>query len=167
MQFSRLLVLFVFAVPAIAQDISGTINIERRLTKRSVTAPIPIYQRGAVVELGTKSAEPTLDFERSRVVLYLEGESLPSAPPGGYTMQQMNREFVPDLLVVPIGASVGFPNMDPIFHNVFSLSKPKTFDLGSYDKGDSRKVVFTKPGVVNIYCHLHPNMSATVLIVPN
>ena len=57
--------------------------------------------------------------------------------------------------------------MDPIFHNIFSLSKPKSFDLGSYDKGESRTVTFPKPGVVYVYCHLHPNMEATIVVTPN
>jgi hypothetical protein len=57
--------------------------------------------------------------------------------------------------------------MDPIFHNVFSLSKPKSFDLGSYDKGQSRTVAFPKPGVVYVYCRLHPNMEATIVVTPN
>jgi hypothetical protein len=57
--------------------------------------------------------------------------------------------------------------MDPIFHNIYSLSKPKTFDLGSYDKGETRKVQFSKSGIVEIYCHLHPNMAATVFVTPN
>jgi hypothetical protein len=57
--------------------------------------------------------------------------------------------------------------MDPIFHNIFSLSKPKAFDLGSYSKGETRYVVFPKPGIVDVYCHLHPNMEATVVVTPN
>jgi len=163
-------VLVVLAASAFAQDVSGTIEINRKLTKRSVTAPIPLYQRGAVVPLEKALPESSLDFERSRVVIYLEGQSLASggsAANDRYEMQQLNREFAPDLLVVPIGAVVAFPNLDPIFHNVFSLSKPKSFDLGSYDKGDSRKVTFGKPGLVNVYCHLHTNMSGTILVVPN
>jgi len=69
--------------------------------------------------------------------------------------------------VLPVGSTVSFPNMDPIFHNIFSLSKAKSFDLGSYDKGKTREVVFPKPGVVDIYCHLHPNMAATIVVTPN
>jgi hypothetical protein len=57
--------------------------------------------------------------------------------------------------------------MDPIFHNIFSLSKPRVFDLGSYNKGETRYVVFPKPGIVDVYCHLHPNMEATVVVTPN
>jgi hypothetical protein len=57
--------------------------------------------------------------------------------------------------------------MDPIFHNIFSLSKTKTFDLGSYDKGETRSVLFSKPGIDDVYCHLHPNMTATIIVTPN
>ena len=82
-------------------------------------------------------------------------------------VQQLDRRFMPDLVVVPVGSAVSFPNMDPIFHNIYSLSKPKSFDLGSYDKGETRKVVFPKPGIVDVYCHLHPNMAATIVVTPN
>ena len=74
---------------------------------------------------------------------------------------------MPDLVVVPVGSTVSFPNMDPIFHNIYSLSKPKAFDLGSYDKGETRKVTFPKAGIVDVYCHLHPNMAATIVVTPN
>ena len=57
--------------------------------------------------------------------------------------------------------------MDPIFHNVFSLSKPKSFDLGNYPKGDTRTVVFPKPGIVYVNCRLHPNMAGVVVVTPN
>jgi hypothetical protein len=82
-------------------------------------------------------------------------------------MEQVNRRFSPDLLIVPVGTTVSFPNMDPIFHNIFSLSRPKSFDLGSYDKGETRKVKFSKPGVEFVYCHLHPNMAAAIVVTPN
>jgi hypothetical protein len=70
-------------------------------------------------------------------------------------------------LVVPAGSKVSFPNGDPIFHNVFSLSKAKSFDLGYFPQGQTRTVVFDKPGVIDVFCHLHPNMSSTILVVPN
>jgi plastocyanin len=154
-----------------AQDITGAITIKKRLTKRNVTAPVSIYQRGTVVSLGKDAAEDPLAYEMSHVVVYLEGpvEAVPAkaekAP--SFTMEQVDRRFSPDMLVVQVGSSVSFPNMDPIFHNVFSLSKPKSFDLGSYDKGQSRTVAFPKPGVVYVYCRLHPNMEATIVVTPN
>jgi plastocyanin len=154
---------------AASQEITGTILIKKKLTKPSVTASVSMYQRGTAVELGKDAVQDPLAYERSRVVIYLEGPASATAPAkaGSFTMQQLNRRFTPDLLVVPVGSAVAFPNMDPIFHNIFSLSKPKTFDLGSYDKGDSRNVTFTKPGVVYVYCHLHPNMEATIVVTPN
>jgi hypothetical protein len=57
--------------------------------------------------------------------------------------------------------------MDPIFHNVFSLSRTKSFDLGNYSQGETRVVTFTEPGVVVVNCHLHPNMAAVVFVTPN
>jgi len=150
------------------QEVSGTILIKKRLTRPSVTAAVSLYQRGTAVELGKDAADSNdpLAYERSRVVLYLEGPG-PSTSAKPPAMQQLNRRFTPDLLVVPVGGTVQFPNLDPIFHNIFSLSKPKSFDLGSYNKGETRSVTFTKPGVVFVYCHLHPNMEATIVVTPN
>lgn len=166
-----LFALVLFGAAAAAQDVTGTILIKKRLTKRGVTASISVYQRGTAVELGKDTNEDPIAFEQSRVVVYLEGAGLASAPdaatPVTARIQQLDRRFVPDLAVVPAGATVSFPNMDPIFHNIYSLSKPKSFDLGAYDKGQTRKVVFPKPGIVEIYCHLHPNMAATVVVTPN
>ncbi|HEY5056964.1 MAG TPA: carboxypeptidase regulatory-like domain-containing protein [Acidobacteriaceae bacterium] len=166
-----LLAIAVLAASAHAQDVTGTIIIKKRLTKRNVTAPVSIYQRGAVVSLGKDAGQDPLAYELAHVVVYLEGPGeahsakAPQSP--AFTMQQVDRRFSPDLLVVPAGAAVSFPNMDPIFHNVFSLSKPKSFDLGSYDKGKTRTVDFPKPGLVYVYCRLHPNMEATIVVTPN
>lgn len=153
-----------------AQTISGTVVIKKKLTKPSVTAPVSIYQRGASTKLGTDSKQDPLVYERSRVVVYLEAPTADSqgeAPAQSEEIKQLDRRFVPDLIVVPVNSTVSFPNMDPVFHNIYSLSKPKSFDLGSYDKGQTRRVTFTKPGIVDIYCHLHPNMAATVVVTPN
>jgi plastocyanin len=153
-----------------AQSISGTIVIKKKLTKPSVTASVSVYQRGTTVNLGKDTETDPLAYERSRAVVYLEGPALAAVPAGEaetQQIQQLDRRFVPDLVVVPVGSTVSFPNMDPIFHNIYSLSKPRSFDLGSYDKGETRKVTFTKSGIVDIYCHLHPNMEAVVVVTPN
>jgi plastocyanin len=148
-----------------AQDIEGTVIVKRTLTKRKVTASAGQYDRGSSVQLGSTESEDRLAFERSHVVIYLEGE-LPT-PPITANIQQKDRQFLPDLVVIPPGSSVSFPNLDKIFHNVFSLSKPKTFDLGNYPKGQTRLVTFPKPGIVFVNCRLHPNMTATVVVSPN
>lgn len=152
-------------------DVRGTITIERKLTPRNVTPAAGLYQRGSPVALQSDTHENALDYERSHVVVYLEGEHGEAAPITGEPitgqMEQQNRRFSPDLVVIPAGSSVSFPNFDPIFHNVFSLSKAKSFDLGNYSKGQTRVVTFPKPGIVAVYCHLHPNMAGTIIVTPN
>jgi plastocyanin len=155
---------------ALAQGISGTILIKRKLTRPNVTASVSVYQRGPSVKLGDDGEKDPLAYERSRVVVYLEGpapDNGAAADKSPVEVQQLDRRFVPDLVVVPAGATVSFPNMDRIFHNIYSLSKAKSFDLGSYDKGQTRRVTFNKPGIVDVYCHLHPNMAATVVVTPS
>jgi plastocyanin len=149
-----------------AADLSGTVVIEKKLTRRSVTAPAPAYQRGVAVELNSKPIQDPLAFERSHVIVYLEGKG-PAIPSRDTSIEQQDRQFVPDLIVASVGSTVSFPNMDAIFHNVFSLSKPKSFDLGNYSKGQTRTVMFPVAGIVYVYCHLHPNMAASIVITPN
>ena len=165
-----LVVLAVAAVGASGQDVTGTVLIKKRLTKPSVTPSVSVYQRGVSVKLGNDAAEDPIAYEESRVVIYLEGDLPADGEPAATVeaqVEQRDRRFVPNLVVVPVRSQVTFPNMDPIFHNVYSLSKAKSFDLGSYDKGETRKVLFTKPGIVDVYCHLHPNMAATVVVTPS
>lgn len=149
-----------------AGDIQGTVIIKHRLTRRKVTASAGAYERGSPVILGSGPLDDdTLAYERSHVVVYVDGE-FPSSGTTA-TMEQKNRQFAPDLLTVPRGSTVSFPNLDPIFHNVFSLSKPKTFDLGNYTRGQTRIVTFSEPGIVMVNCRLHTNMTATIVITPN
>jgi plastocyanin len=153
--------------PLCAGDVTGTVVIERKLTKRKVTPAAELYQRGTTVALVPNETDP-LAWERSHVAIYLEGT--PSSTAGAsamLTMAQDHRRFVPDLLVIAAGSAVSFPNLDPIFHNVFSLSKPKSFDLGNYPQGQTRKVTFNTPGIVFVDCHLHANMAASIVIAPN
>jgi plastocyanin len=149
-------------------DIRGVITIERKLTRHNVTASAGMYQRGAAVELGSDGEGDPLAFERSHVAVYLEGG--PSSNVSGAvkaSIEQRDRRFVPDMVVIPAGSVVSFPNFDPIFHNVFSLSKAKSFDLGNYPKGQTRTVTFSASGVVAVYCHLHSNMAAAIVVTPN
>jgi hypothetical protein len=79
---------------------------------------------------------------------------------------QKNKSFHPHLLVVPVGSVVEFPNRDPFFHNVFSLFEGKRFDLGLYEAGSSRQVLFDKPGISYIFCDIHAEMSAVIIALP-
>jgi plastocyanin len=158
----------VAAAALAGADVHGTIIIDRKLSRHNVTAPMGMYQRGVAVELGADGDADPLAFERSHVAVYLEGG--PKSPVTEFakaSIEQKDRRFVPDLVVIAAGAAVSFPNFDPIFHNVFSLSKAKSFDLGNYREGQSRLVTFPVPGVVAVYCHLHSNMAASIVVAPS
>jgi plastocyanin len=99
---------------------------------------------------------------------------LTQAPPGAadlskvkFIMDQRNLEFVPHVLPVLIGATVDFPNNDKVDHNVFSMSRTKKFNLGSYPAGESKSVVFDKPGIVELRCDVHAEMAAYILVMKN
>jgi len=126
-----------------------------------VTAPRPTsaYSRSI------SPAELAPVSELRQVVVYLEGppvaQSLPAAHP---EIRQRNENFVPRVVAVPVGSDVVFPNDDPFYHNVFSLSRAKTFNLGRYPQGTSRHVHFDKPGIVKVFCEIHSHMTATVMV---
>jgi plastocyanin len=105
--------------------------------------------------------------ETENVVIYLEGSAPFPAAARTYTMAQQDGTFVPHVLPVPVGSTVEFPNADRVYHNVFSLSKASSFDLGRYPRGQSRSVRFDSAGVVKVFCHIHSDMTAVVLVVPN
>jgi plastocyanin len=88
-----------------------------------------------------------------------------SVPPMDAVLQQKNKTFEPHLLVVTKGSTVEFPNRDPWFHNVFSLFNGKRFDLGLYEAGTSRTVHFDREGISFIFCNIHPEMSAVVVVL--
>ncbi len=101
-------------------------------------------------------------------VVYLKGAvGAAPAPAQGVTMAQADTTFVPPLLVIPVGTTVGFPNRDPFFHNVFSYSKASRFDLGRYPRGESKDVGFGEPGIVKVYCEVHEEMRAAIVVVEN
>ena len=148
--------------------ITGTVVVTRNLTKARVT--LPAYQvRGVPVGLQDAASARRAgagDDEFARVVIYLQGSGLGRGAPVNVRLAQKDRQFDQEIVVVPAGSNISFPNEDAIFHNVFSLSKAKQFDLGYYPKGETRIVKFERPGVVQVYCHIHPNMSAAILVLP-
>jgi plastocyanin len=102
------------------------------------------------------------------VIVYVVGftEQAPTNTPGA-TIAQKGRTFVPDLVAITVGQSVSFPNGDAFLHNVFSQSPARKFDLGSFKKGETKDKQFPTPGVIDVYCNIHPEMAATILVVPN
>ncbi|TMQ54537.1 MAG: hypothetical protein E6K74_05820 [Candidatus Eisenbacteria bacterium] len=123
------------------------------------------------------SQEPSADRASVRgsvldAVVYVEevhprGESRLPARYTSSRLELKGQTLRPRILVVLPGTSVEFPNHDSLFHNIFSVSPAKSFDLGRYGRGESKRVTFDKPGLVNVYCKLHPNMAAYILVVPN
>ncbi len=99
-------------------------------------------------------------------IVYAEPLAGGGVKPGTFTLAQRNKTFQPRVLPVPVGSMVNFPNEDLIFHNVFSLSRPGPFDLGLYRAGASQSRTFRAPAVYRIFCNIHPQMSAIVLVVP-
>jgi len=103
------------------------------------------------------------------VVAYLEGvvAGSPAAAPRPVQVTQKDTAFAPAVLVVPVGTSVSYANQDPFFHNVFSFSPAKRFDLGRYPAGEAKSVVFDQPGTVKVYCEVHDYMRSAVIVVEN
>jgi plastocyanin len=153
-----------FASLSAAGEISGQIIIAKRLTKKQVI--LPAYQLRGVTPVNQQDHSGPVN-EYSDVVVFLEGALPDTGSPGRVELVQRNQRFDPQLLVIPVGSTVSFPNADPIYHNVFSLSGAKKFDLGYYPEGRTRTIQFNEPGVVQVYCHLHPNMYAAVVVTPN
>jgi plastocyanin len=106
------------------------------------------------------------EHEQSPVLVYLVGFAEPP-PDDSAEIQQREKHFLPNLLGITAGQRVSFPNGDPFYHNVFSPSSVRKFDLGQYRPGETRSRVFPKTGVVDVYCNIHPQMSATILVLPN
>jgi plastocyanin len=101
---------------------------------------------------------------------YVYVDLMRGAPARGKTLEikQKDKQFSPRTAVVLRGTSIVFPNLDPVYHNVFSTSGRNSFDLGAYRAGETpRSVVLSTPGVVDVYCNIHSRMSASILVVPS
>lgn len=132
----------LFAVSAAAGPVSGRVEIlEKGGTKRPVVTEVLVYLEGAKGEIPASM--------RSKVA----------------TLASHDKSFEPHVEVVPVGSTMSFPNLDDIMHNVFSLSKGNRFDLGLYKDGAKKDYVFQSPGLVRIYCNIHPQMSAFVYVM--
>jgi plastocyanin len=100
------------------------------------------------------------------VVVYLDGVKV-KAKPDKASVVMKGKAFIPRVVAVPVGGTVEFPNEDPIFHNAFSVSGPNRFDLALYKRPKTGAQTFQHPGVVKVYCNIHPQMSAVVMVVDN
>ena len=118
--------------------------------------------RVTMVDKGDRQAQDV-----GQAVIWIATTSrVPSAPVRA-EISTANKEFSPHVLVVPLGSTVTFPNHDPFNHNVFSLSEENPFDLGLYSRGETRSARFDRAGIVRIYCNVHAQMSALVVVRDN
>jgi plastocyanin len=153
--------LLALSTVAFAQAVSGTIR-GRVEIRRTVSQ---VERRPSVTDLGMHTAHDQPDQRRS--VVYLEAApalAFPDIDPQRVTLDQRNEAFVPNVLAITVGTTVDFPNSDRVYHNVFSLSVAKRFDLGRYAAGRSRSVRFDRPGIVRVFCEIHSHMSAFILV---
>ncbi len=125
--------------------------------------PPPAPKRGTfagVLKLGDKEL-----VGRGVVALEPVGTKWKPRAPKARVMEQRNRDFAPKLLVVRQGSTVSFPNFDNVYHNVFSRSDARQFDLGIYKGGQARELAFDKEGIVRLGCNLHANMAGYIVVV--
>ncbi|MCI0607099.1 hypothetical protein L0156_29280 [bacterium] len=142
MRLFSVFLFLLFTVQTQAHDVSGTVEVLLKGEKKKT--------------------------DLSSVIIYLDPVSQSIIPEEAlkktFTMSTKNKQFAPRALAVPVGAKVQFPNFDSIFHNIFSVSSPNQFDLGLYKGGGSKTQSFQKPGVVKVFCNVHPQMSATIVV---
>ena len=136
--------------------VRGRVEIGIPITTRRPSSPYPTRSVPA------PALAPASELRH--VVVYLKDAPPRTVPPMKVEIRQRNETFVPRVVAVTVGSSVDFPNDDPIYHNVFSLSRPRNFNLGRYPRGHTRHVSFDRPGIVKVFCDIHSHMSATVMV---
>lgn len=133
-----LLLLLWPAARTMAGTITGTVKVNGLRSPANILIYLP------------KAPDPAMDLSAVR-----------------FTMDQQDLTFIPHVLAIPVGATVWFPNNDKVAHNVFSLSRTKQFNLGSYESGQTKSIVFDKPGIVELRCDVHAEMLAYIMVMKN
>jgi plastocyanin len=142
-------------------SIAGHVRLTPKIKGRAL--PSTAYPTRAV-----GAHDPSTLPEIKNVVVYLKDVVFRGALPAAKgELRQEHETFIPHVLAITKGSAIDFPNDDPIFHNVFSLSSAATFDLRRYPRGQSRAQTFPKAGIVKVYCNIHSHMSATILVMDN
>jgi plastocyanin len=139
-------------------SVSGRVTLTRRI--RGKALPSTAYPSRAL-----RRSEAPATPEIRNVVVYLKDPAFRGAlTPRRAEMKQASETFQPHVLAITKGSTVDFPNDDPYFHNVFSLSGAATFNLGRYPRSQTRSQTFAKPGIVKVFCQIHSQMSAAILV---
>lgn len=153
--FAAAAVMLPTQVSAQSGAIAGSVALE----------PPPPPRRTANRYPGGASRAETV--QRIPAVVYVVGVASASSSPSTLEMVQQDTAFAPAALFVPVGGTVDFPNADPFFHNVFSYSSSRRFDLGRYPQGQSKEVTFDEPGVVSVLCEVHDKMRGVIVVTEN
>ena len=147
-------------VRPLAAPATGRIEGFVRLTTAGVR-PVP---SGVYPSRRVAAPVASNNSEIGNVIVFVkDAPGRPTLTPMRASISQKEEAFVPRVVAITSGSMVEFPNFDPYFHNVFSLSRSATFDLGRFPRGDSRVRKFTAPGLVKVYCHIHSHMSASIM----
>ena len=163
----RVLLLTAAAAGLLAASSRAPHGQEASGIRGRVQIGIPIVTRRPTTAYPTRSVPSSRlapESERRNVVVYLRNAQSQSVPPMRVAIRQRDESFTPRVAAVTVGSEVEFPNDDPIYHNVFSLSRVKNFNLCRYPRGETRRVRFDRPGVVKVFCEIHSHMSATVMV---
>ncbi len=161
------ILIFGFATFAKAADLVGVVHVQPKLSEADYQKQMKNLKSDDMYK--TMGAE-RVDYKAAQadVVVYIEEVPGTFAPPAeNPKIVQKSASFQPAVLPILAGTTVDFPNMDAIFHNVFSYSKTKPFDLGLYKSGASKQITFPKPGQVTMYCSIHRTMKADILVLQN
>lgn len=146
----------VSSSPAATGRVSGTVTLVA-----PAGAPLP---SGAYPSRRVNRPAPAASELANVIVFIQDAPASGKLPVGRATISQRDESFIPRVVAITRGSAVDFPNFDPYFHNVFSLSRGAAFDLGRYPKGESRARTFTRPGLVKVFCHIHSDMSASIMV---
>lgn len=136
-----------------------------------LAAPTPLAAApvtGSVEITNSRDAAVRKRKDYTGVVVWLEAVDRPApapAPPKRTQMVQHDKRFTPHVIAIPVGSTVDFPNLDPIFHNAFSNFSGQPFDVGLYPPKSNRSWVFRQPGIVRVFCNIHPTMSAIIAVL--
>lgn len=152
-------------MPALGRSVAAAAGLVAVAAAARPVSPLPSASASAQlagrVELKEKGGR-VVPGEGTLVMV--DGPALGQAPPAPVVTSK-DKRFTPRVIAVRKGAQVAFPNVDPIFHNAFSRTPGSEFDLGLYRRGASRSVRLNNPGLVRVYCNIHPEMAAYVMVV--
>ena len=150
--------------PALGAATATTGRIVGRVRLASPGASRPLTAPYGSRALGSQGRPPR---EIRNVVVYLQGMPATAVASRRYELRQEGELFLPHVLAVAKGATVDFVNADAFYHNVFSLSRAGTFDLGRFPRGQTRDRKFDTAGLVKVFCHIHSDMSAVIMVFDN